>query len=563
MSDASDPRHANPDPAKRHQAAEVASGSPPMGSKPRPAPAPRREACHLCAGSLIVIHDDGGYGPCPNCDGGRPLEEAGEPPRAEWIDRARPAEHLRVAAGGAARLIATMTTTRRVAVDVEIEVAVWADDDSAPAAVQILGAMQRARVWLSEAIGRLPRPVGGGAGKDGAYSVRAMEVVNDDPRAPVHAEVADAANYLLARVQAALRDAADALAAEARAKRATLHADLFGDKLPARYEEIAARCRALVADAPPAAPARHDGPPPLQAGRAEGVDEAAARQMAELEANRKLRLAAEERALRAEERAAGALRDVDIWKRDATAQRERLAAAERAADEAGLELANRRRDWHEDRSKMLGILAELVPNVLVRADTESLTDIAHVIVGELGPVDRDAAVRWRHFRDLFEQVGTWSLATFGPGPRAEAILDHVAKEARECLAKPTDAEEWIDLAMLAMDGARRCAGIGTAAQWLRVLDDKHRKNQARTWPDWRTQDPAKAIEHDRAGEGRAGLDHVSSLDAALQDLPSLKVVLADYRFKMSKSREIGPQEVRWIAAAVDLLLARAMREGQP
>lgn len=95
MSDASDPRHANPDPAKRHQAAEVASGSPPMGSKPRPAApplAPRREACHLCAGSLIVNHGDGGYGPCPTCDGGPPLEEAAVPPRAA-PRMASPAEH--------------------------------------------------------------------------------------------------------------------------------------------------------------------------------------------------------------------------------------------------------------------------------------------------------------------------------------------------------------------------------------------------------------------------------------------------------------------------------------
>lgn len=290
----------------------------------------------------------------------------------------------------------------------------------------------------------------------------------------------------------------------------------------------------------------------LQAGRDEDVDAAAQRQMAELEANRKLRLAAEERALRAEERAATASRDVDIWKRDANALRERLASADDALGKAGLELANRRRDWHEERTRMLEILAGLVPDVARRADVESLTDIAHVVVGELG-AQAVAAARWRNFDVLFHSIAAWSVETFGPGPRAEAILDHVAKEARECLAKPGDAEEWIDLAMLAMDGARRCAGLGDTRDWIEALEAKHRKNRARTWPDWRTQDPRKAIEHDRAGEPAPDAPAPAPDDAAL----------ADYRLKMSKSREVGPQEVRWIAAAVDLLLARAMRGGQP
>jgi hypothetical protein len=51
-------------------------------------------------------------------------------------------------------------------------------------------------------------------------------------------------------LRAALRDAAAALTSEAANKRATIHADVFGDALPSRYDEIAARCRAL-ADAPP------------------------------------------------------------------------------------------------------------------------------------------------------------------------------------------------------------------------------------------------------------------------------------------------------------------------
>ena len=51
-------------------------------------------------------------------------------------------------------------------------------------------------------------------------------------------------------LRAALREAAAALASEAANKRATIHAAVFGDALPSRYDAIAARLRAL-ADASP------------------------------------------------------------------------------------------------------------------------------------------------------------------------------------------------------------------------------------------------------------------------------------------------------------------------
>jgi hypothetical protein len=36
-----------------------------------------------------------------------------------------------------------------------------------------------------------------------------------------------------------------------------------------------------------------------------------------------------------------------------------------------------------------------------------------------------------------------------------------------------------------------------------IIDAVHAKlarNEKRTWPDWRTAEPGKAIEHDRSGE---------------------------------------------------------------
>lgn len=99
-------------------------------------------------------------------------------------------------------------------------------------------------------------------------------------------------------------------------------------------------------------------------------------------------------------------------------------------------------------------------------------------------------------RDLVSLLTTqreWSSETFGPGDRYRAILDHLHKELLEVRAEPRDVEEWIDVAILAFDGAWR---TGTSPeQVVAALNAKYAKNRARTWPDWRTADPNKAIEH--------------------------------------------------------------------
>jgi hypothetical protein len=90
----------------------------------------------------------------------------------------------------------------------------------------------------------------------------------------------------------------------------------------------------------------------------------------------------------------------------------------------------------------------------------------------------------------------FSECTFGPGSRLAGVLDHLRKELREVEAKPTDISEWIDLVLLAFDGAWR-QGF-TPEQIATALAAKQARNEARTWPDWRTMPEGKAIEHDRS-----------------------------------------------------------------
>lgn len=87
----------------------------------------------------------------------------------------------------------------------------------------------------------------------------------------------------------------------------------------------------------------------------------------------------------------------------------------------------------------------------------------------------------------------WSEKTFGPGERSKGVVDHIRKELCEIEAAPLDLTEWIDVVILALDGAWR-AGY-SPDEIISALVAKQTKNEGRQWPDWRTAEPGKAIEH--------------------------------------------------------------------
>ena len=102
----------------------------------------------------------------------------------------------------------------------------------------------------------------------------------------------------------------------------------------------------------------------------------------------------------------------------------------------------------------------------------------------------------------------WSKATFGPGPRTEGVLDHLRKEIDEVRKSGGEAEEWVDLVILSLDGLTRELWAGkestypyyadmAAQEACEMILHKQAKNERRDWPDWRTADPNKAIEHIR------------------------------------------------------------------
>ena len=100
----------------------------------------------------------------------------------------------------------------------------------------------------------------------------------------------------------------------------------------------------------------------------------------------------------------------------------------------------------------------------------------------------------------------FSHATFGPGERTNGVVDHIRKELKEVQDANGEAAEWVDVVILALDGlTRRLAYCNGARQEprevaeiaCRMIDGKQSRNEARDWPDWRTQSKDKAIEHVR------------------------------------------------------------------
>ena len=82
--------------------------------------------------------------------------------------------------------------------------------------------------------------------------------------------------------------------------------------------------------------------------------------------------------------------------------------------------------------------------------------------------------------DYIKRQEEWSAKTFGHGVRTKGITAHIRLELEEIEAKPHDVEEWIDVVILALDGAWR-AGY-SPDQIVAALESKQAVNFQRMYP---------------------------------------------------------------------------------
>lgn len=166
-----------------------------------------------------------------------------------------------------------------------------------------------------------------------------------------------------------------------------------------------------------------------------------------------------------------------------------------------MELWERIKELEEQKSNKLQELAEgryavvtnfgkgglIFPDLIDRDETIT-SMVGNVIQYYRGQMDLIAHIRNQR---------AWSLDVFGPGGRVEGILDHILMEMVEVEEPDGALMEWIDIILLALDGAWRCGN--SPEEIAGALMAKQQINENREWPDWRTAEPGRAIEHIRDG----------------------------------------------------------------
>lgn len=100
--------------------------------------------------------------------------------------------------------------------------------------------------------------------------------------------------------------------------------------------------------------------------------------------------------------------------------------------------------------------------------------------------------------EYIQRHAEWSFKTFGPcsGDDHIRLCRHIEKELAEIRCNPLDCEEWVDVMILAIDGAVRSGHSPLAIAY--TLREKQETNTKRTWP--KPTDTCTPIEHMRMDE---------------------------------------------------------------
>ena len=83
-------------------------------------------------------------------------------------------------------------------------------------------------------------------------------------------------------------------------------------------------------------------------------------------------------------------------------------------------------------------------------------------------------------KEYIDRQKEWSKITFGDGLRTIGLCEHIKKELEEIKLKPNDPFEWIDVIILALDGAWRTGY--SATEVVNALEEKQVINFKRKWP---------------------------------------------------------------------------------
>ena len=121
---------------------------------------------------------------------------------------------------------------------------------------------------------------------------------------------------------------------------------------------------------------------------------------------------------------------------------------------------------------------------------------------------------------LLIKHGEWTEKTFGSGLRTKGITDHIRKELIEIENDPKSLEEWVDVIMLALDGARRIGA--TPVDIFNQLENKLTICATRVYPFPSSEE--EVSEHDRSIDfSQRGLDWIAFSSQVLAHIENYTV----------------------------------------
>ncbi|MCH4581715.1 dATP/dGTP pyrophosphohydrolase domain-containing protein [Achromobacter xylosoxidans] len=150
---------------------------------------------------------------------------------------------------------------------------------------------------------------------------------------------------------------------------------------------------------------------------------------------------------------------------------------------------------HFEEFCVSGDRTELQTEVVDHLNRDNPEDGTYSVVALFRDAAPQASAEAFDFVAHLARQAEFSARTFGPGARVAGVCDHIRKELIEVETSGGDLKEWVDVIILGLDGAWRSGA--TPQEIIAAIVAKQAKNEARTWPDWRTMDPNKAIEHQR------------------------------------------------------------------
>ena len=98
--------------------------------------------------------------------------------------------------------------------------------------------------------------------------------------------------------------------------------------------------------------------------------------------------------------------------------------------------------------------------------------------------------------EFIERIQKFQEKVLGPftEDRTASLIDHIRKECDEVLNNPDCIEEWADIILLGFAGATRTGALPELI-WDTILYKMDVNEYDRKWPDWRTVEEGKALEH--------------------------------------------------------------------